>query len=299
MKTFTAAVSVALYASSALASAPSVSGTQWTKTLFLDDFTGSNGQAPDSSKWILETGTQYAGGPSQWGTGEIETYTTSSSNIHQAGNGNLNIIPIKGSNGKWTSARMETVSSSFAAPAGGKLRFEASISMPAVTSSNGLGYWPAFWALGSDFRQNRTNWPAVGEIDIMENVNGADTVSDGLHCDVNPGGKCNEPNGLGQTSSCTNSRCPGNFHIYEVVIDRTTSPEQLKFWVDRSLRKTITANDLGSTVWANTIHKGFYLVLNVAMGGSYPNAVAGTTTPTSNTVSGMPMSVDYVAVWST
>lgn len=68
------------------------------------------------------------------------------------------------------------------APAGGKLRIEARIQMPNVTPTNGLGYWPAFWALGGQFRQNRTNWPAVGEIDIMENVNAGSTVNHGLHC---------------------------------------------------------------------------------------------------------------------
>lgn len=299
MKTFTAAVSLALYASSALASAPSTSGTEWRRTLFLDDFTGRSGQAPDSSKWTAQTGIKYPGGPEQWGTGEIQTYTNSGNNIRQAGNGNLNIIPVKNNAGAWTSARLETNSASFAAPAGGKLRVEARIAMPDVTGANGLGYWPAFWMIGGNFRQNRTNWPAVGEIDIMENVNGADTITNVLHCDINPGGRCNEPSGLGQTSSCTGSRCPGNFHIYEVVIDRTTRPEQIKFWVDRSLRKTITQNDLGTTLWANTIQKGFYVVLNVAMGGAYPNAVAGISTPTRSTVSGKPMQVDYVAVWST
>lgn len=182
MKTFASAISLALCANGVLSAAPSTSGTEWKNTLLLDDFTGGSGAAPSSSNWIIQTGTQYAGGPAQWGTGEVETYTKSGANVRQAGNGNLLITPVKSSSGQWTSARIESVRNDFAAPAGGKLRIESRISMPAVTSTNGLGYWPAFWALGGDFRQNRTNWPAVGEIDIMENVNGGSTVSNVLHC---------------------------------------------------------------------------------------------------------------------
>ncbi len=47
-----------------------------------------------------------------------------------------------------------------------------------------------------------------------------------------------------------------------------------------------------------TNHPGYFLLLNVAMGGSFPNAVAGYTTPTASTVSGRPMVVDYVAVYA-
>lgn len=181
MKTFTSALPIALCAGSALASAPAP-GAGWTKTQFLDDFTGASGAAPNSANWIVRTGTQYPGGPAQWGTGEIETYTSSGNNVRQAGNGNLWIIPQKSSSGAWTSARIETQRNNFAAPAGGKMRVEASIMMPNVNSANGLGYWPAFWMLGGDFRGNYQNWPAVGEIDIMENVNGGVGTTNVLHC---------------------------------------------------------------------------------------------------------------------
>jgi hypothetical protein len=36
----------------------------------------------------------------------------------------------------------------------------------------------------------------------------------------------------------------------------------------------------------------------VAMGGAFPNGASGTTTPTAATVSGKPMPVDYVTVYS-
>ena len=60
----------------------------------------------------------------------------------------------------------------FKPPAGGVLRIEGRIQMPNVTGDAALGYWPAFWALGSPYRGNYWNWPGIGEFDIMENVNG-------------------------------------------------------------------------------------------------------------------------------
>jgi hypothetical protein len=117
--------------------------------------------------------------------------------------------------------------------------------------------------------------------------------------DRNPGGVCNEPNGLGAQFSCAGSVCPGNYHTYEVVIDRSVSPERMNFYVDRRLHRRITQTQLGQTVWAQTVHQGFYLVLNVAMGGAFPDAIAGRKTPTSATVAGQSMRVDYVAVWTT
>jgi hypothetical protein len=47
-----------------------------------------------------------------------------------------------------------------------------------------------------------------------------------------------------------------------------------------------------------TNHAGYFILLNVAMGGAFPNGVAGSGTPTASTVSGRPMLVDYVAVWT-
>jgi hypothetical protein len=47
-----------------------------------------------------------------------------------------------------------------------------------------------------------------------------------------------------------------------------------------------------------TSHAGYFLLLNVAMGGAFPNGVAGSATPTPATVPGRPMVVDYVAVYT-
>ena len=69
--------------------------------------------------------------------------------------------------------------------------------MPNVTGTAAEGYWPAFWMLGAPYRGNYQNWPSVGELDIMENVQGLNTVWATMHCGTNPGGPCNETTGLG------------------------------------------------------------------------------------------------------
>src|SRR5690606_34964961 len=167
-----------------------------------------------------------------------------------------------------------------------------------VTGDAALGYWPAFWALGSPYRGNYWNWPAIGEFDIMENVNGLNTVWGVLHCGVNPGGACNETEGLGASRSCPGSTCQSAFHTYRFEWDRSVSPNQLRWYVDGQLFHSLSQSQFDATTWNNmTGHAGYFILLNVAMGGAFPNGVAGFGTPTSATVPGRPMLVDYVAVW--
>ncbi|MEY9864606.1 beta-glucanase (GH16 family), partial [Catenulispora sp. GAS73] len=138
--------------------------------VFLDDFTGSSGSGIDG-QWMYDTGPG-----SSFGTGEIETMTNSSSNVHLDGNGNLDITALA-SGGNWTSGRVQTTTANVGAPAGGKLEVTASIQQP----TGGLGYWPAFWMLGPG------QWPENGEIDIMEDVNALSEVAGTIHCGTYPG----------------------------------------------------------------------------------------------------------------
>ncbi|KAB8338828.1 hypothetical protein FH972_021772 [Carpinus fangiana] len=267
-------------------------------TAFLDDFTGAQNAPPNANDWIITTGTQYVGGPAKWGTGEVETYTSKSTNVKQSGVGGLWIIPTRSSSGQWTSGRVESKRSNFMAPAGKKMIIRAAIRMPIITPANGAGIWPAFWTLGSTFRQNRMGWPGVGEFDIMESVNGGAAGYSTMHCGVNPGGPCNEPNGIGFSRTCPGSSCLGNWHTYSVEVDRSKSPETVTFSIDGQATRQITSAQVNNaTVWANTVHVGHFIIFDVAVGGSFPNAVYGSATPKASTVSGQEMRVDYVAVY--
>jgi hypothetical protein len=289
-----ATVAAALHADAAVPPTPS----GWT-LVWSDDFTGAANSLPSAANWIIDTGTSYPGGPPNWGTGEIQTYTSSTANLRQDGSGNLVITPVRAANGSWTSARIETVRTDFKPTAGRVLRIEGRVQMPNVTGQAALGYWPAFWALGAPYRGNYQNWPSIGEFDIMENVNGINSVWGVLHCGVNPGGPCNETNGLGASRACPGSPCQGQFHTYRFEWDATnTSAQQLRWYVDGQQYHTLNQSQFDATTWSNmTNHAGYFLLINLAMGGGFPNGVSGMATPVAATQSGVPMLVDYVAVY--
>ena len=167
------------------------------------------------------------------------------------------------------------------------LAIEGRIQMPNVTGAAASGYWPAFWALGAPYRGNYQNWPGIGEFDVMENVNGINSVWGVLHCGVAPGGPCNESNGLGASRACPGASCQSAFHTYRFEWDASISPQQLRWYVDGQLYHTVTQSQVGASAWSQmTSHAGYFLLLNVAMGGAFPNGVAGSGTPTAATIPG-------------
>lgn len=286
----TGATIQATSAQAAIPTPPSGFTTVWS-----DDFSGSAGAGVDTGNWLYDTGHGYAGGADNWGTGEVETVTSSTANVATDGAGHLAITPVRDSSGAWTSGRIETQRTDFAAPSGGILRVEASVQQPDVTTADGAGYWPAFWMLGADARPvGATNWPSIGEIDIMEDVNGRSSVFSTLHCGTASGGPCNETTGLGSGERAC-SGCQTGFHTYAMELDRSVSPEQIRYYLDGANYYTVSADQVDSTTWANATDHGFFLIFNVAMGGGFP-AAFGAATPTADTVSGKPMLVDYVTV---
>lgn len=259
-------------------------------TVWQDNFDGAAGSAPSSGTWQYDLG---AG--ANYGTGEIETTTSDPSNVSLDGAGDLDLTPQRDGNGNWTSGRIETVRDDFQPSATGILKVEARIQLPSVTGSAALGYWPAFWMLGSTLRNGGT-WPSVGEFDALEDVNGQNLVYGTLHCGVSPGGPCNEGNGLGANAACPGSPCTGNFHTYTFELDRSTSPQQLRWYVDGQQYWQISSDQLDATTWNNATNHGVYIILDLAMGGAFPTGVAGTTTPTGDTQPGSSMKIDYVSV---
>ncbi|MGI5412632.1 glycoside hydrolase family 16 protein [Streptomyces chartreusis] len=279
---------------SADASAPTPP-SGWTQ-VFLDDFQGAAGSGVNTSNWQYATGKGYPGGPANWGTGEIETMTNSTNNVSLDGNGNLRITPRRDASGNWTSGRIETNRTDFQPPAGGKLRVESRIQVPNVTGAAAKGYWPAFWMLGGPYRGNYWNWPAVGELDIMENTQGMNTVFATMHCGTSPGGPCNETSGIGGNTTCSGTTCQAGFHTYRMEWDRSTSVEEIRFYLDGVNFHTVRANQVDATTWANATNHGFFVILNVAMGGGFPDAFGGG--PDGGTQPGHSMVVDYVQVLS-
>jgi hypothetical protein len=256
---------------------------QWS-----DEFNGANGTGVDPNNWFYDTG------QGKWGTGEIENMTNSTSNVYQDGNGHL-VLKALNNGGQWTSGRIETQPSNFAAPAGGILAVEASIQQPNLSGAAAAGYWPAFWMLGTPIRTGANTWPNGGEIDIMEDINGRSSVFGTMHCGVLPVGPCNEYTGIGSGERA----CPGcqtAFHTYRMEYDKSVSPEQIRWYLDGVNYFTINANQVDASTWTNATNHAFFVILDLAMGGSFPGAFGGG--PTSSTVSGGVMLVDYVRVYT-
>jgi beta-glucanase (GH16 family) len=261
-------------------------------TTFYDSFDGAAGTGLDTSRYRYDTGPG-----SKFGTGEMETMTDSTRNVFHDGDGHLVLRTLhSGSDAGsgWTSGRFETNSSSFGAAKGGVVRMEASIQQPNVTKANGAGYWPAFWMLGNGLR-NGGAWPAIGEVDILENINGRSSVFGTLHCGVNPGGPCGESSGIGSGErSC--GGCQTGFHRYAVEIDRSTSPEQIRWYLDGANYFTLKQSRIDATTWSKAVDHPFFIIFDLAIGGGFPSAFGGG--PNADTVSGGQLKIDYLAVYN-
>ncbi|MFE6834938.1 acyltransferase family protein [Streptomyces sp. NPDC057705] len=269
------------------------SGADGWRQLLRDDFDGPAGSPPSAVHWIHDLGTCYPGCPApQWGTGEIETMTDSTDNVRLDGKGALEIVPTR-KDGQWSSGRIETRRSDFAPPPGGILRIEASIALPEVTGAEAAGYWPAFWTLGAPLRDGYTGWPGVGELDVMESVNGRDSVFATMHCGVLEGGPCEEPTGL--TSGP--QPCPGcrtAFHSYAVEVDLAPGAQEVRWYLDGRVYHRVTAGRMDAGTWQRAVDHGLFLILNVAVGGGLPLADGANVGPA--TEPGHAMRVDHVTV---
>ncbi|MDX6356084.1 MAG: hypothetical protein QOF98_2987, partial [Streptomyces sp.] len=257
-----------------------------------DDFTGASGTGVNTGNWLYDTGPG-----SNFGTGEIETMTNSTSNVYQDGSGHLVLKALHSGtdpNTGWTSGRIETQAATFGAPAGGVVMMQSSIQQPNLTTANGAGYWPAFWMLGSTLRSG-VSWPGSGEVDILEDINARSSVFGTLHCGTNPGGPCNESSGIGSGERAC-SGCQTGYHTYAVQIDRSVSPEQIRWYLDGTNYFTVNSTQVDATTWTNAVDHPFFIIYDLAMGGGFPAAFGGG--PNSSTVSGGQMNIDYVAVYN-
>jgi len=254
---------------SAFQSYNTVQGPTWVLS-WSDEFNGPDGSLPDSTKWTYDLG------GNGWGNGELESYTSRAQNAQIQG-GNLVISAIheayKGADGilcNYTSARLKTEGIFYQTYG----RFEARIKIP-----SGQGMWPAFWMLGESFPS--TPWPTCGEIDIMENIGSqpADLY-----------GSIHGPGFIGGSLSTRYALPTGNlsddFHIYSLE----WIPGQINMYLDSILYATYTTASLpGGATWV--FDQPFFLLLNVAVGGSWPGA------PNGATVFPQTMLVDYVRVY--
>jgi beta-glucanase (GH16 family) len=247
---------------------------EW-KLTWSDEFDGPAGARPDPSKWVAETGGD------GWGNQEREYYTSLPDNASLDGSGSLVITaraePANSVYKCWygscryTSARLKT-KGLFEQALG---RFEARLRIP-----RGQGLWPAFWMLGGDV--DRVGWPRCGEIDVMENVGREPAAVHGtIHGPGYSGGTS-----IGGSYTLAAQLFADDYHVFSVE----WSPGEVRWFVDQREYRRITTSDMpvGGT-WV--FDHGFFLLLNVAVGGIWPGDPDVTTTFPQQ------MLVDYVRAY--
>ena len=151
--------------------------------------------------------------------------------------------------------------------------FEASIKLP-----EGKGTWPAFWMMPVNFK----TWPGDGEIDIMESVGyDPNVVVSTIHCNkYNNGGTAIE------SARRTISNAYTEFHKYALE----WTPERMVFFVDGIKLLTYNNDGTGKDAWP--FNAPFYIILNLAWGGSW-GGVQGV----DESCLPATMEVDYVRVF--
>ncbi len=262
---------VLLTLAAAQSATPPPSRAGWTLA-WSDEFNAPDNSPVDASKWVSESG------GNGWGNEELEYYTTRPENAFQQG-GNLVIKVIqekyKGKDGvtrDYTSARLKTLGK-FSQKYG---RFEARIKVP-----QGQGIWPAFWMMGDDI--GKVGWPKCGEIDIMENIGKEPTL---VHGTIHGPGYSGDKGIASPFSLPDNARFADDFHVYAVEWE----PKAIRFYVDDHLYGTRTPAELPTgTKWP--YDHPFFMLLNVAVGGSWPG------NPDVTSQFPQTMLVDYVRVY--
>lgn len=195
---------------------------------------------------------------------EVQEYTNASHNLQITGGQTLQIIPRKSASGAWTSGRIET-QAAFAPAANTTTLVEASIRFGGHAAAAKQGLWPAFWLLGDSMRHG-TAWPACGELDVLEMINGRPTGYGTAHCAA-----CGGP-AFAQGSVAV----PDNdWHAWSLVVDRSRygaagwTAETITWWRDGALFHELAGGDVDEATWATLAHSPLYIILNVAVGGDW------------------------------
>lgn len=260
----------------ALLAIVSCSKAQQRELIWADEFNYEG--LPDAAKWDYEHGFIR--------NNELQYYTKERQENVFVHNGHLEIKAVKepfvneffnqkskvrnDSVASYTSGSINTLGK-FSVQYG---RIEMRAKLP-----KGKGIWPAFWMMGTD--RTEVGWPKCGEIDIMEFVGHTPNVIYGT---------CHYPDFNRENHQSTGGHILyespfDDFHIYAIE----WSEDKIDFYFDDQLYFSFdTKNALNEA--ENPFQKPFYLLLNLAVGGTWGGEVDDENLPQSYLI-------DYVRIY--
>jgi beta-glucanase (GH16 family) len=265
-----------------------------------DEFSGTAGMThtqPNPATWSYDTGANCCGNNEQetycaWGSNTAPC-SAENPNAWIGTDGYLHIEARQSTAGApaYTSARLKSA---------GLLSFmygriEARMQLP-----ESQGMWPAFWALGNNIAMVR--WPASGELDIMEHIDGNnpppyvggkqpgyDWIAGSIH-----GGTSGKNEGNRSVRYHAAGFSAADWHTYGMIWTKG----KIQYYIDdpSNIYASFNTSDLvynnGNVApWPFDMGPEF-LILNLAVGGSWPGNVDSTTVLPSS------MLVDYVRVYT-
>lgn len=238
-----------------------------------DEFDGTG--LPDADRWAYDTHANRLG----WYNGELQYYASARTENSRVEDGRLVIEARKESAEdfpdsrsvdpqEYTSARLITQ---------GKQSWTYGFFEVRARIPCGKGIWPAVWLLAA---KPGAQWPRDGEIDMLEHVNDEDRVHFTVHT-------ADRNHTLGTQATVTRQApvCDGAFHDYQL----TWTAGELKLGMDGRNYFQYRDEGLGYGQWP--FDGPQYLLLNIAVGGSWPGA------PDSTTPFPARMEVEHVRVY--
>lgn len=211
-----------------------------------------------------------------WVNNELQEYVDSPDNIYIE-DGELVLKPIETGNGSYTSGRVNTQNKHDFKYG----RFEARVKVP-----EGQGFLPAFWMMPTS-ENLYGQWPRCGEIDIMEVMGQATDTS---YATVHFGNPHSESQG---TCVLEEGSFSDEYHVFSVDWE----PGKIDWYVDGSLIHSETnwysaTEGQGEITYPAPFDQPFYIILNLAVGGSWVGNPDETTD-----IENAEYRIDYVRVY--
>ncbi|MBD5513135.1 MAG: family 16 glycosylhydrolase, partial [Lachnospiraceae bacterium] len=213
------------------------------KLVWEDDFNGDELNRDDWNVELHDPG---------WVNAELQAYVDTTDNI-SVKDGNLVIQAIKDGD-KYTSGRINTQNKHDYTYG----KFEVRAKVP-----SGKGFLPAFWMMPTD-ENYYGQWPKCGEIDVMEVMGQETNVA---YSTLHFGEPHTQQQGTYKLSKGDFSK---EFHVYACEWD----PDEFRFYVDGNLFYTVNdwftqKTGFGKVAYPAPYDQPFYMILNLAVGGSW------------------------------